>query len=114
MKEDEINAVDGREELLRGLARKLRRRNVEQTWAFKDVFAANQGLLNLNEKLRQQTLDQDKACVTSKLVFNLNYVAITPRLGFCLRFERHTRLIICNILGAISGLFRTCLMGRLN
>lgn len=47
-------------ELLRGLASKLRGRNLEQTAAFKDVFYAHQGLLNLNVKLRQQTLDQDK------------------------------------------------------
>lgn len=50
----------GHAELLRGLASKLRRRNLEQTTAFKDAFIAHQGLLNLNEKLRQQTLDQDK------------------------------------------------------
>lgn len=51
---------EGHAELLRGLASKLRRRNLEQTAAFKDAFIAHQGLLNLNEKLRQQTLDQDK------------------------------------------------------
>lgn len=47
-------------ELLEGLLRQLRARNLEQTWPFKDVFNSHQGLLTLNEKLRQQTLDQDK------------------------------------------------------
>lgn len=46
--------------LLHTLASKLRRRNLSQTVAFKDVYAAHQGVIYLNEKLRQQTLDQDK------------------------------------------------------
>ncbi|CAM9264942.1 unnamed protein product [Ascophyllum nodosum] len=46
--------------LLRELALKLRRRNAEQTVAFRDVFKAHEGLLQLNAKLRQQTVDQDK------------------------------------------------------
>lgn len=36
---------------------------------FKDVFTAHQGLLHINEKLRQQTLEQDKVrllCVRSQ------------------------------------------------
>lgn len=47
-------------ELLQSLLGKLRVRNAEQTLAFKDVFKSHQGLLTLNEMLRQQTLDQDK------------------------------------------------------
>ena len=46
--------------LLRELALKLRRRNAEQTVAFRDVFKAHEGLLQLNAKLTQQTVDQDK------------------------------------------------------
>lgn len=51
---------DSNTELLRELATKLRRRNAEQTVAFRDVFMAHEGLLQLNAKLRQQTLEQDK------------------------------------------------------
>lgn len=54
------NSSIGHAELFRGLAAQLRQRNAEQTWAFKDVFTSHEGLLRLNEKLRQQTLDQDK------------------------------------------------------
>lgn len=53
-------AIERHAGLLRDLASKLRCRNLEQTVAFKDAFNAHQGLLNLTEKLRQQTLDQDK------------------------------------------------------
>ena len=53
-------AAERHAKLLRSLASKLRHRNSEQSSAFKDVFNAHQGLLHLNEKLRQQTLQQDK------------------------------------------------------
>lgn len=53
-------AAERHAKLLRSLASKLRHRNSEQSSAFKDVFSAHQGLLHLNEKLRQQTLQQDK------------------------------------------------------
>lgn len=53
-------AAERHAKLLRSLASKLRHRNSEQSSAFKDVFTAHQGLLHLNEKLRQQTLQQDK------------------------------------------------------
>lgn len=47
-------------ELLRALLFQLKVRNAEETWAFKDVFNSHRGLLTLNEKLMQQTVDQDK------------------------------------------------------
>lgn len=56
---------DDNTELLRELTKKLRRRNVEQTVAFRDVFMAHEGLLQLNAKLRQQTLEQDKVDITA-------------------------------------------------
>lgn len=51
---------DSHAKLLRNLAWKLRCRNLQQSSAFKDVFSAHSGLLHINEKLRQQTLQQDK------------------------------------------------------
>lgn len=57
-------AAERHAKLLRSLASKLRHRNSEQSSAFKDVFSAHQGLLHLNEKLRQQTLQQDKVLST--------------------------------------------------
>lgn len=45
--------------LLQSLVSKLRDRNAE-ILPFKDVFISHQGLLHINEKLRQQTLQQDK------------------------------------------------------
>eukprot|EP00903_Cladosiphon_okamuranus_P021611 g19872.t1 len=54
------SAAERHAKLLRSLASKLRHRNSEQSSAFKDVFTAHQGLLLFNEKLRQQTLQQDK------------------------------------------------------
>lgn len=54
------SAAERHANLLRSLASKLRHRNSEQSSAFKDVFTAHQGLLHINEKLRQQTLQQDK------------------------------------------------------
>lgn len=55
--------------LLHCLLGKLKVRNAEQTWAFKDVFTSHQVLLTLNEMMRQQTLDQDKvdACVDTSV-----------------------------------------------
>lgn len=98
-------SVDGREELLEDLARKLRRRNVEQTWAFKDVFAAHQGLLHLNEKLRQQTLDQDKVSVTSMLDTSPD---ITCLKSYC----RRLHMVLTPILARKSKqnlvLFQAC------
>lgn len=57
--------ANGDTELLRHLTKKLRRRNAEQTVAFKDVFMAHEGLLQLNAKLKQQTLEQDKVDITA-------------------------------------------------
>ncbi|CAN0227374.1 unnamed protein product [Pylaiella littoralis] len=53
-------ASDNHAKLLRSLAWKLRCRNLQQSSAFKDVYSAHGGLLHINEKLRQQTLQQDK------------------------------------------------------
>lgn len=53
-------AAERNAKLLRSLSSKLRHRNEEQCSAFKDVFISHQGLLLINEKLRQQTLQQDK------------------------------------------------------
>ena len=57
--------------LLQSLASKLRHRNAEIS-AFKDVFTAHQGLLHINEKLRQQTLQQDKVPTYLQLGRNLH------------------------------------------
>lgn len=66
MNQSPEDAVGPHSELLLGLASQLRRRNVEQSVAFKDVFNAHQGLLHVNEKLRQQTLEQDKVTHESR------------------------------------------------
>lgn len=48
------------DELLRGLKEQLRWRNAAETLPFKDVFESHQSLVTINEKLREQTVDQDK------------------------------------------------------
>lgn len=73
---------DGHMDLLRGLAAQLRHRNAQQSWAFKDVFNAHQGLLGLNEKLRQQTLDQDK--VTRQAFYGAVQCSVTSTTYYML------------------------------
>lgn len=61
VRQGDRTAGDSRhKELLRSLASKLARRNLEESVPFKDVFLAHQGLLHINEKLTQQMLQQDK------------------------------------------------------
>ncbi|CBN80137.1 conserved unknown protein [Ectocarpus siliculosus] len=61
VRKGDSTAADSRHKgLLRSLASKLARRNLEESVPFKDVFLAHQGLLHINEKLTQQMLQQDK------------------------------------------------------